>query len=355
MLPRIHTRLKSLFSGIVERNENKTHFFDNSNRVARIFYRLSAYRRLSWHMLRNGVSVGDIVRSQFPLIDPDPQAPVELSLEFTNHCNLRCVYCTSPLGLRKKGFMEKDTLKKVAEGIDELGVKRVRIVGNGESTLHPEFGWMLRELCAVTPFVSVLTNGQWRRSQETIKAMLDAPVSMVEFSVDAVTKGGYERSRVGGRFERLLGNLDRLNAARASSASRIMTNIRVMMRPSERPHEKEIMAFWKDYADTVMPQYVVGRQFLPYDDDIYEAVQADEQSYPNCASPFKSFGVQWDGDVPLCSLSAQQIGAPGLILGNVATSTLSELWQGATIEQYREGHRTRDCSKMEICQGCTGL
>jgi wyosine [tRNA(Phe)-imidazoG37] synthetase (radical SAM superfamily) len=67
-------------------------------------------------------------------------------------------------------------------------VSRVRVVGNGESTLHPEFTGFIRALGRTVPYVSVLTNGQWKRPMEIINAMLESPVSMVEFSVDGSNK-----------------------------------------------------------------------------------------------------------------------------------------------------------------------
>jgi MoaA/NifB/PqqE/SkfB family radical SAM enzyme len=341
--------------GAIVQNSGNNPLFDSSDRVARILYRFSAYRRLSWHMLRRGVPAREILRTQFPLIEPNPHVPALVTVEFTNYCNLGCVYCTSPLGLLPRGFMQRETFERLLEGIKHLGVNRVRVIGNGECTLHPEFTSFIRELGRSVPYVSVLTNGQWKCPEDIINAVLEAPVRMVEVSVAGSDKEGYEKSRLGGHFERLLENLTLLRMSKRRLRSHTITNIRLMLRPSERVAERELMAFWSNYADTVMPQYLVVKKTLAYKEDVYMPVEFHDQSYPKCSLPFKALDVNWNGNVPLCSLSAQQIGGLGLILGNVMTDMLGDIWNGNVMRQYREGHYRRDASKMPICKGCRGI
>ena len=329
--------------------------FNNADRIARIFYRLGAYRRLSWFMLRHGVSPRHIIRTQFPLLEPRASAPLLVSLEFTNLCNLRCVYCASPVSQRKRGFMSREILARTVEGIKRLGVSRVRVVGEGESTLHPDFALFMGELGAAAPFVSIVTNCQWKHPQHTIDALLAAPTRLIEISVDSANKAGYEQSRPGGRFENLIENLQLLKAAKQKTGSKTLTNIRLMVRPSERPLEKQLTAFWRKYADTVMPQPLVERKDQPYVDDLYKPAQFDDQSYPKCSLPFKELIVNWNGDMPLCGFSVQQVGAPGLVVGNVMTKPLDQLWNEEVMRQYREGHCQRDPAKMAICKGCSGV
>ena len=355
MLQKIAERLYTLG------DQNKNHAervkaptFHNTNRVARILYRLNAYGRLSLNMLSYGIPPSDILRSQFPYVQPNPSAPVQATVEFTNYCNLRCVYCTSPLGLRPRGFMNEAVLNKVVEDLSELGVHRVRVIGNGEPTLHPNFGSFVSKLCGVVPYVTVLTNGQWKRPQDTIAHVLAGPVRMVEVSVDAGDKEGYEASRVGGSFQRLLENLTALKAEKQIQSSKTVTNIRLMIRPSELSRSQELTAYWKQFGETVMIQHIVERKKLSYKEDVYQPVEFSSNSYPRCSQPFNSLYINWNGDVPLCSLSSQQVGEPGLIIGNVSHTSLTEIWNGKTMRQYREGHLTKNPEQMPICKGCVG-
>jgi len=87
---------------------------------------------------------------------------------------------------------------------------------------------------------------------------------------------------------------------------------------------------------------------------VYKPAQFVDATFPKCSMPFKTLDINWNGDVPLCSYSAQQVGAPGIVLGNVLKRELDDLWQDSIIKQYREGHCHRDELKMPICKGCVG-
>ena len=324
---------------------------NNTDKVARIIRRFHSYGHMVWQMLRRGVPAKDIIRNQFPLIDPHPRNPALVSLELTSHCNLRCVYCTSPIHLRPGSFMPKDVIEKSLAGIRTLGVSRVDVVGEGEATLHPDFAYVVRELVRFVPYVAVITNGQWKRPGEIVNALLDHPVSAVECSVHG-DKAGYERARVGGQFERLVEDIALLKESRDRRRSETIINIRVMLRPSDRAAEQSALAFWKPYGDAVMPMYVVQPKRLASIEDVYTTVQSHENTFLKCSLPFRCLFIEWDGNVPLCHMSLQQIGAPGLVLGNVLTDPLDGLWNGPVMRQYREGHHKREPARMPICAGC---
>lgn len=325
--------------------------FDNANRVTRIRSRIPAYRKLLLQALRKGVPVSDLVRTQFPFILPDAVYPPLVTMEFTNICNLRCVYCSSPLGLRPRGMMTRDTFRSCMQGFRALQIKRVRVIGNGEPTLHPDFSDFIEELVNTVKFVSVLSNGHWRNldiSRTLVKT------DVVEISIDAGEESEYEDSRVGGQLDTVKRNLIVLRERREQVHSKCLINIRLMLRPSQKPIESQQLKFWQDYADTVMPQYIVKRKNVDWDKDIFYSVHQQASSYPTCTLPFKALDIIWTGDVPLCSGSATQIGPPGLIVGNVNTGMLEEMWNGETMNKYRDGHRHRKLDQIPICKGCVG-
>ena len=91
MSPIFQNWINSKFGALIQNGTSDKPVFNNSNRVARILYRLSAYRRLSWHMVWRGVPAREIIRSQFPYIERSPCRPLFITIEFTNYCDLRCV------------------------------------------------------------------------------------------------------------------------------------------------------------------------------------------------------------------------------------------------------------------------
>ncbi len=302
--------------------------------------------------LRARVPLADVLRTQFPMFLPMPKTPPRLTVELTNFCNLSCEYCPSRLKPRPQGFMTDETLQRILDSIRKGRIARVGLVGLGESTIHPQFGAFVRELGATTRFLSLTTNWQVV-TEEVISSVVDAPVRLLNVSVNGGDRESYERSRLGGRFERLLRNLERLREVQRSGGGPYpQINIRLMLRPSEHERRAEYLAFWKPYGAVVSIQLVVD--FTGDADDVY-SIDVAEGRYPRCKLPFAQMSINWDGEVPLCPYIYHQADDPRkFILGNVNQASLVALWNHPLMTGYRHGHKQRLTNEIPLCNGCGG-
>jgi MoaA/NifB/PqqE/SkfB family radical SAM enzyme len=323
---------------------------DNTRRFARIADRFHYYRKIAlsaWGF----IPLETMLCSHFTWLLPESGRPASVTVELTNYCNLQCPYCTSPLGLRERGFMAESTLERFVEQVRGFRIPRVRIVGNGESTLHPKFTSMVKALAKSCRYLQMVTNGQ-RLTEEIIGAILSAPVRLLEISADSNNKDGYESARQGGNFEKLLSNLALLNRMKREMRAPTLVNIRAMIAPSQRSHQQEILSFWRQHADSAMPQYLLDSSRVA--PDVFRHFH-NVGLVPRCTYPSRSMMVHWNGRVPLCEASRQQTGIPdGLVVGNICEKSLREIWQSHIFRQYRAGHRTRNANLTPICRGCVG-
>src|SRR5678815_2010075 len=322
--------------------------FDNTNRLARVRYRLKLYGK-QLIASRGKVPFTELIRTQFPFVLSDAVAPPKLGVELTNYCNLACPYCSSPLRLRPQGLMEPTTFCNLVRQVKECGIPWISVCGNGEPTLHPKFPNYVRQLAAATKFLELTTNWQ-RVNQEIIYSVLKAPVNLMHVSVDGGNKEEYESMRIGGKLERLLQNLTLLNQVKEETNSSTLINIRIMLLPSQCADEQRLVNFWRGYGDVVSKQYVFNHDSLSYG---YNSLAYKPGA--RCSLPFKILDVNWNGNVPLCTYSRMQTGKPdGLSIGNINEKSLLEVWHGQIIKQYREGHRYRKEELLPICRRCPG-
>ncbi len=292
------------------------------------------------------------VRTQFPFTFKDSPTPPSLSVEFTNLCNLSCTYCTSPLKLRPVGLMSQFTFSRVVKGVVDCKVKRVRIIGNGEAIIHPDYVQFAKELRKVAPVVSLTTNAKFDK-ESIIYDTIDAKLDQINISVDSDNKETYEKLRLRGNFDKMLIDLKKLKEYKDKTKSKTLINIRVMICPDEFHRQREIMAFWEPYADVISKQYVIDINETHSSETF--ATDAKDGRFPECSLPFKILGVQWNGNIPLCSYSWKQSGLPeGLLLGNIDKTNLRDLWNGPIARQYRDAHRQRNKANMPICNNCMG-
>lgn len=322
---------------------------DRANRWARIWQQLGLYTRILAKTVGR-IPPGQLLRAQFPLLLRDAATPPIVSVEFTNFCNLSCPYCPSSKKLRPQGMMQEDTFERLLAQLATARVPRVFIVGNGEPTLHPSFHFWILRLKQVVPFLSVTTNLQHLDAGIAETLVTNPGVDLINVSVDGGDKATYEASRVGGKFETLLANLQTLMRLKRTTRHGPILAVRLMLRPSQIDQRKALTHFWRAFGDVVSVQFIYD-----FRHDQADAYEPDRATRIPCSMPFKALDVHWDGNVPLCSYSDIQTGNPqGLRLGNMRDSTLVELWNSPLMCQYRRGHRQRDPALMPICQNCPG-
>jgi hypothetical protein len=203
--------------------------------------------------------------------------------------------------------------------------------------------------------LTVVSNGHWRKP-EVARALVDAPVDLIEVSVEADNQKEFAGSRQGANFELVLQNLRELRKLRDEAQSRSAIQLRLMMRPSHLGRKLELLRFWRWHADRVMCQYVLRTsEMLAADDDLFLSPFSAGGGIPRCNYPFKCFDVLWDGRIPLCS-HYTQCGKPDVMIGDIRHDTICDLWNSATLQVHRQAHRRRDCSDKALahCSGCMG-
>lgn len=303
---------------------------------------------------KNGVPLLDLARTQFGLQLPLGKIPPGVHVELTNHCNLACTYCTSPLKPRPQGMMSDETFYNMLHGFAESGIKRVYLVGLGESLLHPKFDEYAMALGRDVAYVSLTSNLQ-RVSDQNIETMMNAPIKLLNVSVDGITKEEYEKTRLRGKFEVLLTNLLRVKQAKQVAKSRFpKVNIRVMLKPSQLANKKAYMDFYRPYADIVSLQYVVN--ISDTDEDVFD-LEVQEDRILRCNLTLKQIGVHWNGEVPLCTYAHHQAGPaeyPNFLIGNVTHDSISEIWNHPLLRKYQMAHKRNDKTGLSLCAGCGG-
>lgn len=324
----------------------------HSDRLYR-FKRYKYYFKTTVQSLRRGVTVRDYLGLVIPsFLISDPPKPHALYLEFSNTCNIKCVYCAYPNYNYEVKFMQADVLEKVIQSLKMTPINKINI-GGGEPTLNPHFIEFTNELKHYSRFLNVVTNGQWVDNKIS-HSLASGAFDMVEVSIDAGDKDDYERSRVGAQYDRLKQNINRLRQIKKATNSKTIIGIRLMIRPSKRKKEKYYLSYWKSFCDTIIAQYITKPLNLPYYEDIYLSTHELNNTYPKCTYPSRAMQIKADGTVPLCCAMGNADASHIITLGNIKQKNLAELWNDTTLVKYRKAHRSRDYENMSVCKGCLG-
>lgn len=157
-----------------------------------------------------------------------PDAPLELFLEVSNLCDLKCAMCPTFSGLspsrlysikeQERGLLDLDALRPNLESILQQVIS-VHCFGYGEPTLHTGFVELLRDLGAYRVLIDFFTNGM-HLDEALCEALVEHQVFSVTLSASGVEAEEYEQLYLGGRFETLLAGLQRLDVCKRAHGCR---------------------------------------------------------------------------------------------------------------------------------------
>ena len=281
-----------------------------------------------------------------------PTFPDRVYVESTNVCNLDCIMCPTGLHIdtRPKGFMEWDLYTAI---IDEIApfAEAVVLHSWGEPLLHKRIIDMILYAKERNLWVETSTNAT-KLTEEVSRKLLDAGLDRVYLSMDGLTKETYEKVRVKGKFEEVLGNIERFLDLKHELGSPIEADIQIVRLSETDAEVEEFVRKWKQSrADIINIKELDtwGGQI-----DEVEALAVEEaREDPNanrkpCPNLWYHCHIHWDGVLVSCSRDYDAV-TP---LGNVKNGGVLKTWHGARMRMMRRWHATGNFCAHQ-CVDCT--
>ena len=191
--------------------------------------------------------------------------PMMLVLSFVYPCNALCPHCPyTNSNIRKEyrdaPYMPESTFKRIADESGRYGAY-LRISGGGEPMLHPQATELLVYAKEVGCKIGLITNGSLF-DETNSRALLDAGIDMIEFSVDACDSQTYAIVRKGLEWDTLVENTKRMLLLRNTlkRPSKIVASAVVQT-------GVDINAVEKYWVDGIGVDYLIKRKFLTWGDN----------------------------------------------------------------------------------------
>ncbi|MCK5706698.1 MAG: radical SAM protein [Candidatus Aureabacteria bacterium] len=270
-------------------------------------------------------------------------------IENTNACNLNCITCDTKLSKRPVGYMKIELYEKIIRELKKIGVKKVALHTVGEPFVHKEFNDHLRIAYENGIGIVLSTNGQILTEQH-IESLLKYPPIQIRYSVDGATKETYEKIRRGGKFERLIKNMEKLSDAMEKAGVKIPVRIGSMILED---NIEELSMFYdvfrkfvrdSSYIDFKMPNTLSATDAKDYFGDFGTTITP---RIP-CGLLWSSIAILYDGRISACCRDYHG----ELIMGNILEQSLSEIWNGKRYKEVRRKHLSGNVSDVPMCKNC---
>jgi len=297
--------------------------------------------------------------------------PKLITLDPTNHCNLKCPLCPTGIGDTSVayGLFKLEKYKKVVDVFSKWA-QTIQLFSWGEPILNKSFVEMVR-YASQTPHQirSVTTVNLNATNDEQIKGLLTSNLDSLHVSIDGVTQEVYEKYRVGGNLDTVFDNLKKLLAGKKlyKSSTKIIWDFIVMKQNEHQVEEAKKMArdfgikinidcvrtnLKDDYLYPVDKMVDKYKDWLP-DNPKYNSydmtTKTRKKSLEFCKKPWQEVMINWNGDVFPCSCVHTEEKDR---MGNIFEQKFEDIWNGEKYVAARKELLDKPNDLKTICHTC---
>ena len=279
-------------------------------------------------------------RSNVPFLD---------QIELTNICPFRCQFCPRGISGKMKRPTGKMDLALFERLLDQASPNQalwrpLELHHLGESLVHEDVD---RFVAAATQrgLPTEMSCNPSMLTAELSKRILDAGIHRLVISLDGMDNETSIAIRgPAARYDKAERNLEAL-FAHAATLEKPPTIVVQMIDLHRNRFQRD--AFLEKWGKTGLPFVEAYIKDLGGPDPDTGARSETPPSYM-CGYPWRSVVVLWDGRVVPCCMDADA----DLVLGDLNTMTLAEIWAGAEVRRLREQLRKNTIPCGHLCDGC---
>jgi len=289
--------------------------------------------------------------------------PFIVFVDPASSCNFKCTFC--PTGHRDmiaetgrfQGVMKLDLFQKIVDDLAafEKPIKVLRMYKDGEPFLNKRFADMVAyaKKSGRVEYIDTTTNGTLL-SPDRVGPVLEAGIDKINISVDGMNEETYLRF-TGFKFDlkKFIDNVKWIYANRGNCE--IVVKI-----PAELITEAQRQEFFDTFGDHCDRIFV--ENFAPcwpeFDIEKHTGVkiskgiyQQDIRETDTCPYIFYGYSVNADGLVSSCFLDWGR----KLIIGDVRTQSMKEIWNSAAMNALRLQHLEGRRRQNPVCGNCGQL
>jgi len=289
--------------------------------------------------------------------------PLNLDIEPTNACNLKCPFCYRSIAIennhytfKKTGNMPLDLFKSILEQITLDGicmVPAIKLTRRGEPLLCKDIVKMIAMAKDAGVIDVIMNTNATLLTEDLSEQIIDAGVDKILFSFDAPEKEVYEKIRIGADFESTLHNILKFVEIRnKKQAWGTLIRVGMVITEETAPYVEDFKLMFEPIADIisynrVYKEIVVSDNgnFLDNDNIIHNI---NEICFA-CSYLWQRITINCYGNAEIyCESHKQEVQ-----LGNIKEMPIEEIWRGKEIESFRDYHHKGKWQQIQQCSKCS--
>ncbi len=303
---------------------------------------------------------------QFSIISGKPLhsgMPMGISVEPTNHCNLKCKECPTGMEIltRKKGKMDLPLYK---QAVDDLSKYLTNIIFyfQGEPFLNADLFEMIAYATKKKVYSITSTNGHFLKKENSDKSIKSGLKKLI-ISLDGTTQEVYEKYRVNGSLSKVMDGISTVVSTKKETQSKQPKVVLQFLVTGENEHqisESKIIAKRLEVDKIVFKSAQIynfenGSPLIPKNEKFSRYKQQQDGTYKiksklknRCWRMWGQPVITATGDVLPCCFDKDA----KYKMGNIADNSFKEIWHSDIYQNFRN-QVFKDRKGIDICKNCT--
>lgn len=308
------------------------------------------------------------------------KAPLYVSIDITNRCNLKCLHCRADASPNCKEEIPLEKLKEIINELAEMKIIKL-VVSGGEPFIRKDIFEILSQcIKKKIPEVAVVTNGTLL-NEKKIKKLKKIKIKHVVVSIDGL-KRTHELIRGKGTFDKTINSLkllvnykfkvgvvftlSKLNYKDLWPVIKFLNKIRVdhveigSLMPFGRGADIKNEMLDENFRKKLFLEYKkiknkYKKNFIDFESSFLCDIKIDEEEkriipFMGCRGGRTSCAILSNGDVVACKL------LPNLVAGNIFTTSFKKIWRNdKNWKEFRDNsHIPKECKNCKYSLACRG-
>jgi len=268
-------------------------------------------------------------------------------LELSNACNHACLFCAHQKMKRKVGKMKPEMVESALRQAYELGTRECGFYATGEPFIVPELPQYIALAKKIGYTYVYLTSNGALATPEKIRAVIDAGLDSIKFSVNAPERELYKFIHGKDDFDTVVEHLKYLGQYRKESGKNFKIYLTgILTRFTENMRDMYYEKFG-DMVDQIVFKLVYNQGgYMPEIQHLLRC-ECDTETRRGCNLPFDAICVTQEGYLSVENADYENM----LIVGDLNKQTLKEAWYGEKMQEVRKMFMS-DCLDGCICDCC---
>lgn len=263
-------------------------------------------------------------------------------IEMSNACNHECIFCAHQKMKRKVGKIKPEMVESALRQAYELGSREVGFYATGEPFIVPELPDYIKLAKSIGyEYVYVTTNGSLA-TPEKIKAVIDAGLDSLKFSINAPERKMYEFIHGHDHFDTVVEHLKYAAKYRKESGKNFKLFVTGILTRFTENMKDEYYKLFGNLVDEIVFKTVYNQGGYMPEIEYLLKCECDHETYRRCNLPFDALCVTHEGYLSVENADYENM----LIVGDLNKESLKDAWYGPMMKMVRRMFMT---DKMDNC------